>query len=215
MTTSLYRRALAIGSFLFALSAGLQAQDDRLFALRLVEEVQRGATLTTFTVEHGKLRAIALFSEPSHTLVAVVADNSPGASELRELDWFKAEIEPHLDGISSMRIPLHAGAAARIQTAARPGADTRVVAWVHVEGEEEPRRVELQVGSGFAASLDVKLSTYTLTCGNPGSCDDSITCSSKGGSTTGTCCLKTDSQCGICRKSVAYCGLRLCDPCQF
>lgn len=212
MRTSLLRPALALGLLTLCLPAASMSQETPLFALRLVEEVQGPTTLTTFTVGHGELRGIALFSEPSHTLVALISDSA--AAGLREADWFKAEVEPYLEGISAMRIPLQPGAAARVQTPARPAADRRIVAWVDVKGEAAPQKVELQVGPGFDVTVEVKATTYKVTCGEPGSCDDSIDCASKGGAVSGTCCLKTSSECGICRKSVAYCGLRLCDLCR-
>jgi hypothetical protein len=192
------------------------AEEPRL-SLRVSEVAQQGrSTLTTLTIDRGNPRTIVLISEPSHTVVAVISDNSDGAL-ISDREWFKTDIEPHLALAEPawMQLPLRAGAAARVQTLPRPVADQRIKLWIELPEERSPRQVELQVPLGFEAGIELRASTYTVTCGNHGgSCYDSIDCAVKGGSTTGTCCLKTTQDCGICRKSEAFCGLWLCPACR-
>lgn len=185
-------------------------------SIRVQEQSQGFSALLTVTLEGKALQAIALFSEPSHTLLGLINDNRRTA-KLDDLESFTRKIKPSLNSRTArMSLPLVPKASARLQTQARPQQDSQITILYIGGAEEEPQSFTVAVSPNFDVTVTMPTgaaATYSISCGGDDSCSASTTCTPKNGNTTGTCCKTSTIDCPSCGKSKAYCGLRLCEIC--
>jgi hypothetical protein len=114
-------------------------------AIRVSGEVGVTSSTITVSVPEGSTRAIAVFSEPSHTLLTLVYDGS-GTDNPVESDWYRREVGA-ASSARLMSLPLQDGASGRIQTVAK------------VEGDDEIGFKILGRGSDRAATYSGRVRT--------------------------------------------------------
>jgi hypothetical protein len=110
-------------------------------AVRVVSELGPRSSTLTVSIPEGSTRAVAVFSEPSHTLLAVVTDNSDGRNPV-DSDWYRKEVGPTVNSPRLMSLPLRDGAAGRIHTVGK------------IEGDEE-------IGLSILGDGSDPMATYT------------------------------------------------------
>jgi len=207
-------RAIALAGLASIAAQPCAADEPKLGVSLKSEAATQTSTLLTIGVTEGNARAIAFFSEPSHSLLAVLYDNRP------ELDpqgtaWFRNEIgaasSPHLMGL-----PIEAGVLARVQTIAKPAGDHEIGLRILRRELTPDGKLWTHTGrirTGWPIDFSFVLGSFVLNCGS-GPCGDSITCGNpKPGQVWGTCCLETTGSCGQCGKAHAYCGSHFCEEC--
>lgn len=179
----------------------------------------------TIAIDQGEVHGVRVFSEPSHTLLAVLADSSATDAQAGGT-WYSTNVVPSLASRTGvMRMPLVPGAVAAIQTAIAPVSDDHVDVFVFGQwalAQSAPSEDHLLISmyvnlrafsfgtKAFATSGVSPLIEYQVNCGQP-PCEDSIICN--GRAPVGTCCGYSSWSCPNCTQAQAFCGIHTCLPC--
>jgi hypothetical protein len=211
------------------ISLALAAADGAVYDLRLKGEpsATNMYTVLNLAIDRGQPKAVLLYAEPSHTLIAAFLDNTDG--EPAEQAWFDGLLPAHA---TQMHASLTAGLKGTVTRGMRPAQDDQYLA-VHTLIDQdgaiiddtfrvntnirdfnfvlalEPPQVQ---ASGQMQSEQIPAQhTFTCVMGDGGSCGTAkATCSQN----AATCCYKSEpAGCGWCGRAVVQCGDGPCNTC--